>query len=424
MIRNVETDDLERVRGFLEAHVDTSLFLLSNLAIFGPSLTDHGNSGNYRLVEEAGQVLAVFCLTRRGNLLVQAAGRADLAESILESCESETIEVCGVAGEWPTASALWELLRADPRFEPKLGSKDVLYRLPLSGGAEVTQPKRSGGNPAKRLRRDEGRTTVSSDVVVRALDASDYHQWERLNTTYCAELNLPLPVLDDAHEAEFVRRTRAKWWWGAFAGQQLVAIVGLNAAYGTVGQVGGVYARPADRKKGLARAAMELLIEECREYHQFAKLILFTGEENLSARRLYESLGFELAGAFGLLLGSRRPPSQPKRLRRDEGRAQARHKWEGQSGERYTYDVHAWPLRLSPGPGNFIFANSLGSGHWRPVQIGECADLAKLADQERLRRSAGRHVPSHVHVRVNFNPAAVRRREVSDLTARWMSDHD
>ena len=111
MIRNVETDDLERVRGFLEAHVDTSLFLLSNLAIFGPRLTDHGNSGNYRLVEEAGQVVAVFCLTRRGNLLVQAAGRADLAESILESCESEIIEVCGVAGEWATAAALWELLQ-------------------------------------------------------------------------------------------------------------------------------------------------------------------------------------------------------------------------------------------------------------------------------------------------------------------------
>jgi predicted GNAT family acetyltransferase len=412
MIRNVATDDLERVRGFLEAHVDTSLFLLSNLAIFGPRLTDHGNSGNYRLVEESGQVVAVFCLTRRGNLLVQAAGRADLAESILESCEGETIEVCGVAGEWPTAAALWELLRADPRFEPTLGSKDVLYRLPLAEGAEMT------------------RTAVPPEVAVRALDASDFQQWERLNSAYCAELKLPLPVVDDAHAAEFARRTRAKWWWGAFVGRQLAAIVGLNAVYGTVGQVGGVYARPEDRKKGLARAAMELLIEDSREHHRFSKLILFTGEENLGARRLYESLGFELAGAFGLLLGSRRPQPQrsggnpAKHLRGDEGRAQPRYKWEGQSGERYTYDVHAWPLRLSPGPGNFIFANSLGAGLWRPLQIGECADLATLADQERLRNSAGRHVPSHVHVRVNFNPSAVRRREVSDLAARWMSDHD
>jgi RimJ/RimL family protein N-acetyltransferase len=403
MIRNVETSDLERVRGFLEAHVDTSLFLLSNLAIFGPRLADHPNSGNYRLVEEAGQVVAVFCLTRRGNLLVQAAGRADLAEPILEACEAETIEVSGVAGEWSTAQALWELLRADPRFQPTHGSKDVLYRFPLLASGEGPRTELPAGVA--------GCHPVERRPVVRALDSSDYAQWERLNTAYCAELHLPLPVVDEAHEADFVRRTRAKWWWGTFVGSQLAAIAGLNAAYGVIGQVGGVYARPADRKKGLARAAMELLMEESREYHHFERLILFTGEENQRARRLYESLGFVVAGAFGLLLGSRRPQSL----------AQPRHKWEGQSGERYTYEVHTWPLRLSPGPGNFIFANSLGAGHWRPLQIGECADLATLADQERLRNSGGRHVPSHVHVRVNFNPAAVRRREVNDLAARWMS---
>jgi len=391
MIRIVATEDLERVRAFLEAHVETSLFLLSNLAIFGPRLTDHWNSGNYRLIEEAGRVVAVFCLTRRGNLLAQAGGRADLAEPIMEDCESETIEISGIAGEWPTAVALWELLRADPRFEPGLASRDVLYRLALPGRAATRR--------------------LPTGLVVRPLDAGDFEQWERLNTAYCAELNLPLPVVDAAHEAEFARRARARWWWGAFAGSQLAAIVGLNAAYGSVGQVGGVYARPADRKKGFARAAMELLVEEGRACHEFEKLILFTNEENHAARRLYESLDFEVAGAFGLLLGSRRP--QP--------RVQQRHKWEGQSGERYTYDVYSWPARLSPGPGNFIFVTGAGAGHWRPLQIGECADLATLADQERLRSSAGRPAPSHVHVRVNFNPAAVRRREVNDLAARWMS---
>jgi hypothetical protein len=83
--------------------------------------------------------------------------------------------------------------------------------------------------------------------------------------------------------------------------------------------------------------------------------------------------------------------------------------------------VYTWPARLSPGPGNFIFANSAGSGHWRPLQIGESADLATLVEQERARSSASRSTPSHVHVRVNFNPASVRRREVNDLTARWLS---
>jgi hypothetical protein len=183
MIRIVATDDLERVRAFLEAHVETSLFLLSNLAIFGPRLTDHWNSGNYRLIEEAGRVLAVFCLTRRGNLLAQAGGRADLAEPIMEACESESIEISGVAGEWPTAVALWELLRADPRFEPGPASRDVLYRLALTGAVATRKPLPAG-------------------LSVRPLDAGDFEQWERLNTAYCAERNLPLPVVDAAHEAE------------------------------------------------------------------------------------------------------------------------------------------------------------------------------------------------------------------------------
>lgn len=289
MIRRVDSEDLERVRGFLEAHVETSLFLLSNLAIFGPDLGESWFSGNYHLVEEDGRLVAVFCLTRRGNLVVQAGGRTDLAEQILETCESEPIEVCGVVGEWAVAAVLWDLLLADPRFEPSQASKDVLYGVSL---AHMTRA------PAD---------TSPAGLAVRALDPSDFEQWERLNTAYLAELHMPLPAVDEAHEAEFARRTRARWWWGAFVGPQLVATVALNAAYGVVAQVGGVYTKPVDRKKGFARAALWRLMQECSVHHRFEKLILFTGEDNQGARRLYESLGFEAIGSFGLLLGSRRP---------------------------------------------------------------------------------------------------------------------
>jgi ribosomal protein S18 acetylase RimI-like enzyme len=52
---------------------------------------------------------------------------------------------------------------------------------------------------------------------------------------------------------------------------------------------------------------MRWLVCDACNHHRFSKLVLFTGEDNLGARRLYESLGFEVAGAFGLLLGARRP---------------------------------------------------------------------------------------------------------------------
>ena len=388
MIRHVTDSDIQRVRAFLESHVDTSLFLLSTLAALGPRLGHHLNSGNFRLIEEEGRIVVVFCLTRRGNLLVQAGGRTDLAEQVFEACETEPIEVCGVVGEWPMAEALWKLLRADPRFETTHNLKDVLYRLMLK----------------------ETRRPVAALRNVRALEIKDFVQWERLNTAYFAELSLPLQATLEQRRTDFVVRIRSGLWWGAFDdSDELVSIASLNATYGTLGQVGGVYTRPAERRKGLARSVMQLLIADCRKRLRFEKLVLFTGDDNVSARKLYESLGFEAAGAFGLLLGDRRANT----------RAPERHKWAGQSGELYTYEVFDWPARLTPGPGNYIFATSNAAGDWNPLLMGECADLSTLAVQDRLRSGAGRHPATHVHVRLNFNPASVRRREVSDLAEHW-----
>ena len=393
MIRHVTDSDLERVRVFLESHVDSSLFLLSTLAALGPRLGQHLNSGNFSMVEEDGRIVAVFCLTRRGNLLVQAGGRADLAEAIFESCEAEAIEVRGVVGEWPLAEALWNRLHADPRFETTHNLKDVLYRRMLT---DECPPAGSGF--------DDGQLSV------RTLDADDFALWERLNSAYFSELKLPLRATLEQRRTDFMVRVRSGLWWGAFDdGFELVSIAALNATYGSLGQVGGVYTRPDRRKRGLARAVMRLLIEDSRRRLGFRKLVLFTGEENFGARTLYESVGFEAAGAFGLLLGERRA----------NARAPERHKWAGQSGELYTYEVFDWPARLSPGPGNYIFATSNAAGHWHPLLVGECADLSTLAVTDRLRSGPGRHPATHVHVRVNFNPVSVRRREVTDLAEHW-----
>jgi predicted GNAT family acetyltransferase len=348
MIRHVTDSDLQRVRAFLESHVDTSLFLLSTLASLGPRLGSHLNSGNFRLIEQGGRVVAVFCLTRRGNLLVQAGGRRDLAEQIFEECEAESLEVRGIVGEWPAAEALWKLLRADPRFEPTHALKDVLYRMMLR---DTIRP-------------------VDESLLVRALHADDFAQWEQLNSAYFCELSLPLQATLEQRRTDFMVRIRSGLWWGAFDDcYDLVAIAAINATYGSLGQVGGVYTQPAARKKGLAKAVMRLLIQDCRKRLGFDKLILFTGEDNTAARRLYESLGFEAAGSFGLLLGDRRANT----------RAPERHRWAGQSGELYTYEVFDWPARLTPGPGNYIFATSNAAGDWHPLLVGECADLSTLA---------------------------------------------
>ena len=148
---------------------------------------------------------------------------------------------------------------------------------------------------------------------------------------------------------------------------------------------------------------MRVIGSDSRTRHRFDRLVLFTAEDNRGARLLYESLGFRFVDTFALLFGSRR----------SQGLTRGRHKWAGHSGEVYTYEIHQWPTRLSPGPGNFILASN-ATGTWRAVQIGESADLAEL----RWHPSRQQGV-THVHVRLNFNPVAVRRREVSDLASRW-----
>ncbi len=311
MIRSVSESELDRVRGFLEKYADTSLFLLSTLSALGPRLGEHPNSGNFHLVEEGGRIVAVFCLTRRGNLLVQSGGRNDLSDSILEVCRREPVALRGVVGEWAAAEPIWERLVADPQFKPVHSLKDVLYRLDLKTGAP--RASRDGGSRASQAGAtratpeaaapSEGGT--DSSLQLRTLEPSDFAQWEPLSLEYFREMQLPLDVTFDERRADFLDRVRSGLWWGAFDGRQLISIASLNATYRSIGQIGGVYTRPDYRRRGASRAVMQLLVRDCLARGNFKRLILFTGIDNISARRLYETVGFRVAGRFGLLLGAR-----------------------------------------------------------------------------------------------------------------------
>jgi predicted GNAT family acetyltransferase len=280
MIRDVGPANLDAVREFLEAHVDTSLFLLGNLAEHGPRLGEHLNSGNFRVLEEGAEIAAVFCLARRGNLLLQTGGRADLAEVILQACRAEAIPIQGVVGEWNGAHALWQLLCADPNFTPNVTQREVLYgrELPLARATDST-------------------------LRVRALEMGDFEAWNVLNLAYCAEVQVPLHGSRDERRAMFSAQAEAGCWWGCFDAEELIGTASLNAQYERVGQVGGVYTRPGYRGRGLAGVTMQKLMRDAFERQRLERLILFTGEDNRAARRLYESLGFRIIGYFGLLFG-------------------------------------------------------------------------------------------------------------------------
>ena len=48
---------------------------------------------------------------------------------------------------------------------------------------------------------------------------------------------------------------------------------------------------------------MTAVMRDAHRLQRLERLFLFTGEENVAARRMYESLGFESFGYFGLFFG-------------------------------------------------------------------------------------------------------------------------
>lgn len=77
----------------------------------------------------------------------------------------------------------------------------------------------------------------------------------------------------------------------------------FNAKARDLAQVGGVYTAPAFRQQGYAQAVMRTLMRDARDLHKIRKLIIFTGETNTKARKLYESLNVHPAGYYALMFG-------------------------------------------------------------------------------------------------------------------------
>ncbi|MCH6570794.1 MAG: GNAT family N-acetyltransferase, partial [Acidobacteria bacterium] len=94
--------------------------------------------------------------------------------------------------------------------------------------------------------------------------------------------------------------------WGLFSVDQLLSIADYNARFGATAGVGGVFTQPLYRRLGSSRAVMKTLIVDSVKLQPVDLLILFTGENNKGARKLYKSFGFEQIGSYGLFFGERK----------------------------------------------------------------------------------------------------------------------
>lgn len=279
-VESVSEKSQHEMIAFLKRHEDYSLFLLGNFEAHGFKMTDTPNSGNFKLIRQSGEVVGVFCLAKRGTLLVQAKLEDAIFDVILESCKKEEVTIRGVIGEWNFCSKFWNFLkRAQVIKQDTFISQEILYTLDL---AQAHYPK---------------------EERVRLLTPNDYTEWRTLNSEYISEQNLPSELDEDGVRLNFLWKTGKHVIWGLFIEGKLISIAELNAKALDLGQVGGVFTSLDFRRQGLSKALMKQLIMDAKEIQGIRKLIIFTDEQNIAARKVYESLGVKPVGTFALLFG-------------------------------------------------------------------------------------------------------------------------
>lgn len=138
MMRAATAADVPALRGFLEQHVETSMFLLGNLEAHGVSGSDHPKATRYFLWEEAGQITGVFGSTPDGDLMCQMpAITPAAAEAFVRALSGQ--RVCGITG---VGAQVEEVLRALalPQERWQMDEVEPLYQLSLDAlpeGREV-----------------------------------------------------------------------------------------------------------------------------------------------------------------------------------------------------------------------------------------------------------------------------------------------
>lgn len=137
----------------------------------------------------------------------------------------------------------------------------------------------------------------SVDTARRA-SADDFAQWDALQMAMGAEMGMPRNPSEDARRQAFSEQCSKKLAFAAFDGPVMAATAIIGSILdGTIGVVVGVFCSPQLRRRGHARAAMQLLIAAARDDLALTQVALFTEPEGQGSH-LYRTLGFGYIGDY------------------------------------------------------------------------------------------------------------------------------
>ncbi len=274
----------EELEAFFARYAETSMFQRSNLRWGG--LEDHGEVYQGTYVGErdgAGALCAVVAHYWNGCVMVQAPGgpTGALVRGLREACGRE---VDAILGPYEQVVATQVLLGMEEAPCAR-ASKEYLYARGLEG-VEAHGLLSEVGVVARRAREED------LDVLAA---------WR---AAYMVEALWMDPSEVDEREARegMARSVEQRRGWVLERDGVLVAYTGNNAEIEDTHQLGGVWTPPEHRGRGYAKAVITRQLMDMREEGK-VRAILFTDEENVSAQRAYEGIGFERIGEYGMFVG-------------------------------------------------------------------------------------------------------------------------
>ncbi|WP_296417040.1 GNAT family N-acetyltransferase [Pseudooctadecabacter sp.] len=267
--RAATDDDVPQMEDFLQAHLETSMFLVSNLRRFGPAGADHDYAMRYWVT--GSPISGVFALATNGAIMVQWPDAGDWSEPLALVDRSVT-RLIGESGQIAQLRHAAGLDAADT----SLNSEETLFSLALD---KATMPDGPG-----HLRR-----VVEADRPVLRDWMLDYDVNTLGLTRADAEARVDREF--DAALAAGSRRILAE-------GETPLCLTGFNAVVDDIVQVGPVYTPPEHRGKGHARRAVALHLQEARKDGANRSILFATDPSAIAA---YRAVGFRPIGRFSLI---------------------------------------------------------------------------------------------------------------------------
>jgi predicted GNAT family acetyltransferase len=280
-IRCLQPGDEAALEAFLLPRIETSMFLVGNMRAAG--LRDQGQryGGTYAAAFEGGRIVGVVTHYWNGNLIFQAPAHLNSLWRKAVSASRRGIRgLIGPSVQVGPAKAALELTESVVQMD----ETENLYCLRLDD-LQVPEPLRFGKLQGRRAERRDLAYLTKWRVAfsVEALGEED------------------TPALAERVRTNTRRAIAERNTWVLEAAGSPVACSSFNTAIREAVQVGGVYTPPELRRRGYGRAVVAASLLDARA-EGVGTAILFTGVNNLPARRAYTALGFQHVGDYRLVL--------------------------------------------------------------------------------------------------------------------------